>query len=172
MNGSTHPAPRLRWLWFGGSILSDWNNPHAVTNRAIIRDLQALGQTVEYLEPADHPAFHEALRAEGSGFYRDFQERYPDIRYRRVTLPRQPERDVWLSREVALVDALIVEAGAPGEVFDWLERLPESRLVRILLTEQEYSPRPAFDLVIGPGEGARTLIARVVASRSKKDARE
>ena len=54
--GSGSGQRGLRWIWFGGSIISDWNNPIATTNRAVIRALQQRGHQVVFIEQADDPA--------------------------------------------------------------------------------------------------------------------
>jgi len=154
LNGSGPSADQrgLRWVWFGGSIISDWNNPIATTNRAVIRALQQRGHLVVYIEPSDNPAFMEALRERGSAIYRAFQAEYPDIHYRRETLPAGSEGDVWLSRESALADVLVVQDDAPAQIFDWLDRLPDAPTVRFLLAGRE-SPDVAtapFDSVLSP----------------------
>jgi hypothetical protein len=173
----------MRWLWLGGSITSGRENPWVSTHRLVIRALNRLNQDVEYLEPANHPAFVEGLREEGSGFYRAFLAEFPDIRYRRYDMPRAAERDVWLSREAALIDVLIVEAGAPAEVFSWLDRIDETSLVRVLLTDSGHVDGTEFDLVMSPEVGdvpylavgtveeaealATRLISAVVAERAR-----
>lgn len=159
LNGSTSPqqARGLRWIWFGGSIIADWNNPVATTNRAVIRALQQRGQQVLYVEPSDHPAFHDALRARGSAMYRAFQDAYPDIHYRRETLPGGSEGDVWLSRETALADVLVVQEDAPAQILDWIGRVPASPIVRLYLSlSGELDIDPAlFDLVLSPVQNGR-----------------
>ncbi|MCC6313876.1 MAG: hypothetical protein IT337_07660 [Thermomicrobiales bacterium] len=148
--GASEDQRGLRWVWFGGSIISDWNNPVATTNRAVIRALQQRGHRVVFIEPSDNPAFMEALRERGSAIYRAFQADYPDIHYRRETLPAGSEGDVWLSRETALADVLVVQDDAPDRIFDWLERLPDVPIVRLLLSSSESPAARAapFDAVL------------------------
>jgi hypothetical protein len=152
LNGSSPDAGQrgFRWIWFGGSIISDWNNPIATSNRAVIRALQQRGHQVTFIEPADSPAFMDALRARGSAIYRAFQEVYPDIHYRRETLPGGSEGDVWLSRETALADVLIVQNDAPAHIFDWLVRLPDTPIVRLLIAQPDPASVSAkvFDAVL------------------------
>ena len=188
-NGAHPKEPdRMRWLWLGGSIVSDRDNPLVPTHRAVIRALQQLGQDVEYLEPADHAAFRDRLVDEGSGFHRAFLAEFPDIRYRRYDMPRSFERDVWLSREAALVDVLVVESGAPDAVFSWLERVDEASLVRLLVAESMHIDGSLFDLILAPDSDdlryasvdspesasslARSLIQAVERQRSRSAAQD
>jgi hypothetical protein len=154
LNGSKpEPSERgLRWIWFGGSIISDWNKPIATTNRAVIRALQQRGHQVVYIEPSDSPAFMDALRARGSAIYRAFQEEYPDIHYRRESIPGGTEGDVWMSRETALADVLIVQDDAPAQIVDWLERIPPSPIVKVLVaqTDAPVAERASFDVALSP----------------------
>lgn len=147
------PSWRLRWIWLGGSIIADRDNPLVKTNRAVIRALQEQGQQVEYLEPANHPGFVESLRLHGSGFYRNFLAEYPDIRYRRYDLPRPGEHDVWYGREAALVDVLVVESAAPPGVFEWLARVDGLRALRVLVTNSPERSTADFDLIFAPSGG-------------------
>jgi hypothetical protein len=148
-----HPVnafARLRWIWFGGSILSERENPFVSTHRLVIRELVARGQEVEYLEPADHPAFIEALKEDGSAFYRSFLAEFPDIRYRRYDMPRTHERDVWMSREAALVDVVVIESGAPQDVFTWIGRVQERTFACVLLADSTPADATHFDAVLAP----------------------
>lgn len=154
--GPTLESKRLRWLWLGGSILSERAGDLVATNRLVIRALIERGQEIEYLEPANHPAFMDGLKQSGSGFYRSFLTEFPEIRYRRYDMPRSHERDVWLSREAALVDVVVVESGAPAEVFDWLERVDSVPFVRVLVDGPEPVDPAGFDLVLASdGAGCR-----------------
>jgi hypothetical protein len=153
LNGH-HPADTpaaLRLVWFGQSVISDWNNPIATTVRATMRALHQTGHTVTFLEPRNNQPLVSALAARGSSMYRDFQRLFPDLHYRTYDMPRRAERDVWLSREAALVDAVIIQSDAPVEVFEWLERLPEAPMTRVLIALDEAAqPLDLFDLVLSP----------------------
>lgn len=181
-------TPRLRWIWFGGSIVSERGNPFVATHRLVIRELVARGQEIEYLEPANHPAFIEGLKEHGSAFYRSFLAEYPDIRYRRYDMPRPHERDVWMSREAALVDVVVIESGAPPEVLKWIARVEERSFVRLLLADSAAVDRTHFDRVLAPdsvdcryelvtaqaqaGAQAGRLLQIVSAARARSMARE
>jgi hypothetical protein len=150
LNG-TLPGPPLRLTWFGASVISDWNNPIATTVRATMRALLQDGHQVVFLEPRNSPPFVEALAARGWAPYRDFQTHFADLRYRTYDMPRRSERDVWLSREAALVDAVIVQSDAPDGVFEWLDRVPDAPMLRVLLPiDGAKPPIDAFDLSLSP----------------------
>jgi hypothetical protein len=141
----------LRLIWFGQSVISDWNNPIATTVRATMRALQNAGHMVTFLEPRNSLPFVSALAARGWAPYRDFQTQFPDLHYRTYDMPRRAERDVWLSREAALVDAVIVQSDAPSEIFEWLERLDDAPMLRVLIKLTPEFPVPdTFDVVLTP----------------------
>jgi hypothetical protein len=141
----------LRIIWFGQSVISDWNNPIATTVRATMRALQNAGHMVTFLEPRNSVPFVSALSALGWAPYRDFQAQFPDLHYRTYDMPRRAERDVWLSREAALVDAVIVQSDAPVEIFEWLERLDDAPMLRVLIKLAPEFPVPeTFDVVLTP----------------------
>jgi hypothetical protein len=124
-----HPVnafARLRWIWFGGSILSERGNPFVSTHRLVIRELVARGQEIEYLEPADHPAFIDALKEDGSAFYRSFLT------------------------EAALVDVVVIESGAPQGVFTWIGRVQERTFACVLLADSTPADATHFDAVLAP----------------------
>ena len=100
------------------------------------------------------------MKARGSAMYRAFQSVYPDIRYRTYDLPRtSPERTVWLARETAIAEALIVQDSAPDEVIDWLNRFAAPSIVtiyqRTLATRRDNEPKA--DLVLSPVHGDDAL---------------
>jgi hypothetical protein len=101
-----------------------------------------------------------AMKARGSAMYRAFQLAYPDIRYRTYDLPRtSPERTVWLARETAIAEALIVQDSAPDEVIDWLNRFAAPNIVtiyqRTMASRRENEPKA--DLVLSPIHGDDAL---------------
>jgi hypothetical protein len=153
LNGyhATDPAAPLRLVWFGRSVISDWNNPVATTVRATMEALRLSGHSVLFLEPRNNEPLVSALAARGSAMYRDFQRVYPSLRYRTYDMPRRAERDVWLSREAALVDAVIVQSDAPAEVFEWLGRIRDSPMVRVQIALDESAGHfDLFDVVLSP----------------------
>ncbi|CAN5406560.1 hypothetical protein BH09CHL1_BH09CHL1_24090 [soil metagenome] len=141
----------LRIIWFGQSVISDWNNPIATTVRATMRELQEAGHMVTFLEPRNSVPFVSALSARGWAPYRDFQAQFPDLHYRTYDMPRRAERDVWLSREAALVDAVLVQSDAPIEILEWLGRLDDAPMLRVLIKLDPDFPVPdSFDVVLTP----------------------
>src|SRR3954447_21704252 len=104
--GPTAPERPLRFVFFGRSIVSDWENPAAATSRAILRALNDLGHETRFLEQRANQPTIDLLRARGSAPLRAFAEDYPDIVYRTYELPMGVERTVWLARELADVDAV------------------------------------------------------------------
>ena len=56
----------LRFVLAGPSIVSDWGNPAATTNRAVMTALIELGHEATYLEPRHDPALVALLKARGS----------------------------------------------------------------------------------------------------------
>lgn len=148
MNG-TLPSPPLRLTWFGASVISDWDNPIATTVRATMRALTRAGHQVTFLEPRNSAPFVAALAARGWAPYRDFQRYFGDLHYRTYDMPRRSERDVWLSREAALVDAVIVQSDSPEGIFEWLQRVPDAPMLRVFLpVAGEAPPIDEFDLVL------------------------
>ena len=156
---SSQPQP-IRIVWFGESIVSDWNNPVATTTRAVMRALGQAGHDVIFHERRNNAPVLEAMKARGSAMYRAFQSVYPDIRYRTYDLPRtSPERTVWLARETAIAEALIVQDSAPDEVIDWLNRFAAPSIVtiyqRTMSTRRDNEPKA--DLVLSPIHGDDAL---------------
>src|SRR6476646_11522919 len=83
----------IRIVWFGESVVSDWNNPVATTTRAVMRALGRSGHDVVFHERRNNAPMLGAMKARGSAMYRAFQSVYPDVRYRTYDLPRtSPER--------------------------------------------------------------------------------
>ncbi len=161
-NGSVvSPDPQpIRIVWFGESVVSDWNNPVATTTRAVMRALGQAGHDVIFHERRNNAPMLEAMKARGSAMYRAFQSVYPDIRYRTYDLPRtSPERTVWLARETAIAEALIVQDSAPDEVIDWLNRFAAPSIVtiyqRTMPTRRDHEPKA--DLVLSPVHGDDAL---------------
>ena len=123
-------AQPIRIVWFGESVVSDWNNPAATTTRAVMRALGQAGHDVIFHEQRNNAPMLDAMKERGSAMYRAFRSVYPDIRYRTYDLPRtSPERTVWLARETAIAEAMIVQDSAPDEVIDWLNRFTAPSIV-------------------------------------------
>ena len=155
LNGSAPPSPTppMRIVWFGGSIVSDWRNPVATTMRAILRALGQAGHEVTFHEQRHNRPMVEAMRAHGSATYRAFQLAYPDLRYRTYDLPkRSSERSVWLARETAIAEAVVVQDSAPPEIVEWLDRFDNPAIVTIFqrTREERLEMEPKVDLILSP----------------------
>lgn len=127
----TEVAWRRRLLVFGESIRSDFGNPLASSWRALLVALTRAGHDITFVEPRRSDSLASLLRHRGARPLRQFSERYPEIQYRTLELPRGRELDLWLARELALVDAVIVLDNALPQVLDLVGRYDEPRLVRI-----------------------------------------
>ncbi len=151
---ASFPDPRpIRIVWFGESVVSDWNNPVATTTRAVMRALGHSGHDVVFHERRNNAPMLEAMKARGSAMYRAFQTAYPDIRYRTYDLPkRNSERTVWMARETAIAEAVIVQDSAPDEVLQWLDRFSSPKIVTVYqrTSTGRKSPEPRTDLVLSP----------------------
>lgn len=135
--------------------------------------LRLAGHTVLFLEPRNSEPLVAALAARGSAIYRDFQRVFPDLHYRTYDMPRRAERDVWLSREAALVDAVIVQSDAPAEIFEWLDRVTDAPMTKVLIALDDTAGYlDLFDLVLSPatvgiGERFEPAVLPVVLEASK-----
>ncbi|GIW04893.1 MAG: hypothetical protein KatS3mg059_1513 [Thermomicrobiales bacterium] len=103
----------LRLAMFGTSVVSDYGNPAATTIRAIMRALVARGHEVIFLEERRNRPTLALLRDRGASALRAFSAHAPDVRYRTYELPTGVELTLWLSRELATVDAVILLEGTP-----------------------------------------------------------
>jgi hypothetical protein len=138
----------VRFVFFGRSIVSDWENPAAITSRAILRALNDLGHETRFLEERGNQPTVDLLNARGSAPLRAFAKEYPDIVYRTYELPRGAERTLWVARELGDVDAVVALNDAPAEVLDELSRVPLPRLVRIIAMTGDDQPPFVPDILI------------------------
>ena len=167
-NGEPRP---LRFVFFGHSIVSDWENPAALTMRALLRALNQLGYETRFLEERGNRATVELLRARGSAPLREFAREYPDLIYRTYELPKGLERTVWLARELADVDVAVALDNAPRELLEEIARVPLPRLVRVLLVSGEELPpfTPGILLSVPESEtDAKALAAHLVELVAKE----
>jgi hypothetical protein len=137
---------------FGASIVSDWENPAATTSRALLGALVAAGHDVTFLERRGNRPTVDLLRARGSGGLRAFAARYPQLQYRTYELPTGNERTVWLGREVATSDAVLVLDDAPEGVVEEIAAFESPSLVRLPAVTADRVPHRAdrFDRVLTP----------------------
>lgn len=125
---------RRRLMIFGESIRSDMDNPSATSWRAIMRALTRAGHEVVFIEPRRSDSLTHLLRHRGSAPLRQFAEVYADLQYRTLDLPRGRELSLWLARELALVDAVVVLDNASDEIRTLVKEFEEPRLVRFQST--------------------------------------
>ncbi len=116
---------------FGESIRSDIDNPLATTWRAIMRALTRAGHEVVFIEPRRSDSLTHLLRHRGSAPLRQFADIYRDVQYRTLDLPHSRELRIWLARELALVDAVIVLDNASDEIRALISDYDEPRLLRV-----------------------------------------
>ncbi len=145
-----NPARTLRFAIFGTSVVSDYGNPLATTVRAIMRALMARGHEVTFLEERRNQPTLALLRDRGAAPLRAFATHAPDLRYRTYQLPAGAELTLWLSRELATVDAVILLEGTPPPICALLSGRPARHLVRISHMTAQGTLLPDPDLVIAP----------------------
>ncbi len=146
------PERPLRFVFFGRSIVSDWENPTAVLSRAILRALNDLGHETRFLEERGNQPTVDLLHARGSAPLRAFSKEFPDIVYRTYELPSGAERTLWVARELGDVDAVVALNDAPPEVLDELSRVPLPRLVRIVAMTDDGQPPFEPDILLTKSE--------------------
>lgn len=167
-NGA-EPRP-LRFVVFGESIVSDWENPPADTWRPILQALAAAGHDATFLEQRRNRPVVELLRARGAGPVRAFGEQYPDILYRTYDLPSGAHRQVWFGREVATADVVIVLDTAPAGVVEELTSYDTPRIVKVFhrTGHGRLATAPdAFDVVLPPSwpeSNATDTVDRLISS--------
>lgn len=144
------PVRALRFAIFGTSLVSDYGNPLATTIRAIMRALMARGHEVTFLEERRNQPTLALLRDRGAAPLRAFATHAPDLRYRTYQLPAGAELTLWLSRELATVDAVILLEGTPPPISALLSGRPARHLVRIAQMTAQGALLPDPDLIIAP----------------------
>jgi hypothetical protein len=145
-----NPVRALRFAIFGTSVVSDYGNPLATTVRAIMRALMARGHEVTFLEERRNQPTLALLRDRGAAPLRAFATHAPDLRYRTYQLLAGAELTLWLSRELATVDAVILLEGTPPPICALLSGRPARHLVRIAQMTAQGTLLPDPDLVIAP----------------------
>ncbi len=108
----------LRFILAGPSIVSDWKNPSATTNRAVMTALIELGHEATYLEPRFDPALVALLEARGAEPLRSFLAAYPRLQYRTVELPEPFQAASWAGQFLSTASASVVLAGCPAVIED------------------------------------------------------
>jgi hypothetical protein len=141
----------VRLAIFGASVISDYGNPAATTVRAIMRALVSRGHQVIFLEERRNRPTLALLRDRGAAALRAFSTHAPDVHYRTYELPAGVELTLWLSRELATVDAVVLLEGTPPPVCALLSGRPARHLVRIAeLTAGGAALLPDPELMIAP----------------------
>jgi len=108
----------LRILFIGPSIRSDWRNPAAHLHRAVMRGLNERGHQTRFLEARRNPAVEGLLAERGSAALLEFDREFADIDYYSYDpLPRR-ELLVWIGREGATTDMMILLDGMGIEIED------------------------------------------------------
>lgn len=116
-----------------------------------MRALVARGHEVIFLEERRNRPTLALLRDRGASALRAFSAHAPDVRYRTYELPTGVELTLWLSRELATVDAVILLEGTPPPVSGLLFGRAARHLVRIAeLTAGGTALLPDPDLIIAP----------------------
>lgn len=105
-----------------------------------------------FLERRGNRPTVDLLRARGSGALRAFAARYPRLQYRTYELPIGTERTVWLGREVATSDAVLVLDNAPEGVVEEVAGFGSPSLVRLLAltTDRTAFLADRFDHILTP----------------------
>ncbi len=152
---------RRRLIIFGDSIRSDFDNPLATSWRAIMRALTRGGHEAVFIEPRRGESLTRLLRHRGSAPLRQFAEQYPDLQYRTLDLPRGRELSIWLARELALVDAVVVLDNAAEAIRTQIAAYDEPRLLRIMQSADGYVASGRSDPVdLGPAIDTSAVPAR------------
>ncbi|CAN5898119.1 hypothetical protein BH24CHL4_BH24CHL4_23120 [soil metagenome] len=124
--------PALRLVFFGLSIVSDWENAAATSHRALLRALAERGHQVVFLEERRNAPTVGLLKQRGAAPHKAFDRNYPDVPYRTYELPPQREMDVWLGREASTADAIVAFSGTPVPCFEGLLRLEAGHTLRLM----------------------------------------
>lgn len=148
----------LRFVAFGGSLASEWDNPSATSTRAVLAELVAAGHEVTFLEQRGNPHVIAMLRGRGSAPFKAFTERYRGIHVRTYDLPSGWERTVWFGREIATADAVIALPGTPDALLSEIGGVASSYLARFI-DESFAVDHPGYRLVrAGAVPGPRDLV--------------
>ena len=116
----------LRFVFAGTSIVSDWGNPAATTNRAVMTALIELGHEATFLEPRHDASLIELLKARGSEPVRAFLAAYPKLQYRTVDLPATFQASSWAGQFLATASASVALIGCPEVVADGFRQFEEA----------------------------------------------
>lgn len=93
----------MKLVLFYHSLVSDWNHGNAHFLRGVVRELLALGHTVEVYEPARGWSLTHLLEEHGQNALAEFRAAYPDLRSHLYA-----EDQLDLARALADADAVLV----------------------------------------------------------------
>jgi spore maturation protein CgeB len=93
----------LRIKLFCHSIVSDWNHGNAHFLRGLLTDMVARGLDVQSLEPEDSWSRLNLERDHGTAPIKQFEERYPSIRWRTYNLKRDSVAELIGDADLVLV---------------------------------------------------------------------
>jgi len=99
---------RIRIALFCHSIVSDWNHGNAHFLRGLIRSLQQLGHEVVAFEEEGNWSISNLLRDHGEEPVRQFESRFPYIRYHTYSTKEGAELEAWLSDLLGGFDVCLV----------------------------------------------------------------
>jgi hypothetical protein len=151
----------LRFAVFGGSIVSELENPAATALRLLLRELTRQGHNAEFFEPRTNATMLMMLHTRGATGMQAFRSRWPEIQYRSIDVPLGRDVDVWLANQlarlVATSDVVLVLDTAPMVIRVALAQMANPRLVRIFVrTQDDFFPESADYALITAPLGAET----------------
>lgn len=115
----------LRFILAGPSIVSDWENPAATTNRAVMTALIELAHEATYLEARRDPALVALLKARGSEPMRSFTAAYQNLQYRTVDLPESFQAASWAGQFLSTASAAVALTGCPAVIEEGFRQFRE-----------------------------------------------
>lgn len=152
----------LRFIFAGGSIVSDWGNPAATTNRAVMYALVELGHEATYLEPRRDAAVVELLRARGSEPLRAFRSAFPALQYRTVDVPAAFQASAWAGQFLSTASAAVALDGCPSVIEEGFRPF-QSQEMRFLV---EQLAAPGSELIELPDQHVATWYQPAVLPRA------
>jgi spore maturation protein CgeB len=115
----------MKLVLFYHSLVSDWNHGNAHFLRGVVRELLALGHTVEVYEPASGWSLQNLLETQGQGALAEFRAAYPELRSHFYTMEQLD-----LPRILGGADVAIVHEWNPPELIARVGREAKASGVR------------------------------------------
>ncbi len=131
-NGNRPDVEPLRFVFIGPSIRSDWHNTAAHTHRAVLKALGERGHQATFLEARRNAAVEGLLAEKGAEALLAFDRDFASIDYRTYDPPMPRELRVWLGREGATADVIVLLDGMDPQIVDAFERTEVLDLVRLI----------------------------------------